>query len=85
MKCSVYILKSSSGKYYIGSTTNLVRLKQHRNNQSPATKRLKTYDLVFSKDYDKLSQARIIENKSWKRKDFIDKIVEDQDIKIAPW
>lgn len=88
MKAFLYILKNKQGKYYVGSTDNLERrLKQHRSNQSPTTKRLKAYDLVFYQEYSSLLDARKIEKKIklWKRKDYIDRIIKDKCIRIMPW
>jgi predicted GIY-YIG superfamily endonuclease len=48
-------------------------------------RRMKNPELVFSQEFETLQLARIIEKKikSWKRKDFIDKIIRDGFIKIA--
>jgi putative endonuclease len=82
----VYILKSKeSGKYYIGSTTNLVqRLKHHQGGHTPSTKKLGEVQLVFKQKYDSLSEARKIEKrlKKLKRKDYIEKIIEKGIIKM---
>ena len=87
MPC-VYILKNQiTGTYYIGSTIDLTRrLKQHLAGQTPTTKRSHAINLVFSKEYNTLREAREIERriKKWKRKDFIDKIVREQEIRIRP-
>ena len=81
MKAYVYILKSkTSGKYYIGSSSNLERrLKQHRRGHTHTTKRIGDWELVFFQDVATLEMARKAERriKTWKRKDYIDKIVED--------
>ena len=82
---SVYILKTSSGKYYIGSTIDLdKRIKHHKGGHTPSTKRLGTVDLVFSQEYDSINTARMIENrlKKLKRRDYIEKIIKDGIIKI---
>ena len=82
----VYILKSSSGKYYIGSTTNLNRrMKQHQSKtHTHATKRLGDLDLIFSQEYLTLSDARSVERKlkKLKRKDYIEMVIRDGVIKI---
>jgi putative endonuclease len=85
MKGFVYILQfDESGHYYIGSTTDIERrLKQHISGHTPTTKRLGIFTLVFSQQFDDLITARRIEHKikSWKRKDFIAKIIQDGYIK----
>ncbi len=85
---SVYILQNHiTGTYYIGSTTDLARrMKQHVSGQTPTTKKSHAISLVFSQEYNTLREAREIERriKKWKRKDFIDKIVIDQEIHIRP-
>jgi putative endonuclease len=84
----VYILKSlNDGRYYIGSTTDLnKRLVHHKNGHTPSTKRFGQIDLVFSQQYEKLSDARIVERKlkKLKRKDYLTKIINDGLIKIKP-
>ncbi len=83
----VYILKNEEGKYYVGSTVNLVlRLKHHQGGHTPSTKRLGKMDLVFSQKYPSISEAREVERKlkSLKRKDYIRKIVQDGFIKYRP-
>lgn len=86
MKFHLYILKSEDGRYYIGSTNDLHRrLLQHQAGSTPSTHRMKNPELVFSQEFETLQMARIIEKKikSWKRKDFIDRIIRDGFIKIA--
>ena len=83
----VYILKTSSGKYYIGSTTNLSgRISHHKGGYTPSTKKLGKLSLVFSQEYATLSEARLIERrlKKLKRKDYIEKIVKEGYIKMMP-
>lgn len=82
MKAFIYILHfKNSNKYYVGSTTNLKRrTKQHLNGHTASTKRLGSDpDLVFYQEVDSLSAARRAEYriKSWKRKDYIEKIISD--------
>lgn len=79
----VYILQSEKSQYYIGSTANLERrLKQHFTGGAHTTSRMKGLKLVFSQEFKSSEKARIVERKlkSWKRKDFIDKIVSDGEI-----
>lgn len=80
MRAFVYILKSESGRYYIGSTVSLVsRMRQHRRGYTATTKRMGQLEMVFKQEFSTLKQAREIERKlkSWKRKDFIEKIIKD--------
>ncbi|MCH7756741.1 GIY-YIG nuclease family protein [Patescibacteria group bacterium] len=68
----VYILQNKHEKFYIGSTTNLSkRLKHHDGGHTPSTKRLGKMRLVFSQEYEKLSDARSIERKLKQLKDVI--------------
>jgi len=83
----VYILKSDDGRLYIGSTTDLKRrILQHNIGHTPTTKRFSNFKLVFSQEYPNLSQARKIEVrlKKLKRKDYLEKIIQDGFIKIKP-
>lgn len=80
----VYILKSENGTFYIGSTDNLERrLKQHASGQTQTTRQKKIYKLVFEQKFSTLANARKIEKriKKWKRKDYIEKIIQDGYIK----
>jgi len=81
----VYILLSEKRKYYIGSTIDLdSRIKHHRGGYTPSTKRLGEVELIFSQEYLTLGEARKVERrlKSLKRKDYIEKIIEDRIIKL---
>jgi putative endonuclease len=82
----VYILKSRpSNRFYIGSTTDLdQRIAHHLGGHTPSTKRLGKVELVLSQEYKTLKEARLIESrlKKLKRRDYIEKIVEDGFIKI---
>ena len=83
----VYILKSSSGKYYIGSATDIDRrLKQHQTGHTHSTKRMGRLELVLSQECDQLEEARQIELrlKKLKRRDYIEKIIKDGFIRIKP-
>ena len=78
----VYILHfPKSDKYYVGSTNDLKRrLNQHRIGHTPSTKRLGSEcTLVFSQEVATLALARKAEHriKSWKRRDFIEKVITD--------
>jgi len=82
----VYILQSvRDGRYYIGSTIDLVkRMYHHKNGYTPSTSRFGGVKLVFHQEYPTLSEARHIEKKLklLKRKDYLDKIIRDGFIKI---
>jgi len=84
----VYILKTSSGKYYIGSTNDLKRrIDQHQSkNHTHSTKRMGELRLVFTQEYNTLNEARSVERKlkKLKRGDYIEKIIKEGYIKIKP-
>ena len=84
----VYILKSKrDNRYYIGSTIDLTqRLKHHASGGTPTTKKFGKLELVFVQEYSSLNDARNIERKlkKFKRRDFLEKIIEDKIIKIRP-
>lgn len=87
MTGTVYILSTLSGKYYVGSTTNLVqRLKHHKGGHTPSTARLGVEKLIFSQEYPTLSEARSIERKlkKLKRRDYIEKIIKEGIIRMSP-
>ncbi len=82
----VYILKSLSGRFYIGSTDNLERrLHQHDLGHTQTTRNMKSYKLVFKQDYSSLKLARTIERKikNLKRKDYIEKIIKEGYIRLT--
>lgn len=65
----VYVLKNQAGKYYIGSTSNLIaRLKQHNLNCVSATKNRGPYIVVYKEPLPDRATARKRENilKSYK-------------------
>lgn len=83
----VYILKNKQGKFYVGSTIDLTsRLKHHQGGYTPSTRRLGKMDLVFSQEYSSITEARKVEArlKSLKRKDYLEKIIQDGFIKYHP-
>lgn len=82
MKSYLYILKSlKNDSYYIGISHDVdKRIKQHNFGNVSATKNKRPYKIVFKQEYNNIASAHRAELKikSWKRKDFIDKIVEDK-------
>ena len=58
----VYILKGSK-RHYLGSTVDLdARIAQHRRGHTHTTKRLgETLELVASKEFETLNEARSVE------------------------
>lgn len=83
----VYILGSSDGKYYIGSTDNLERrVKQHLSGHTHSTKRMKDLSLVFSQVFNSIGEARKTELKlkKLKRKDYVEKIIKEGYIRLSP-
>ena len=83
----VYILKTTSGKYYIGSTNDLdARMKHHKGGYTKSTKALGEVELIFKQEYYTLGEARRIERrlKNLKRKDYIENIIRDGYIKMSP-
>ena len=82
----VYILSGDNGRFYIGSTDNLERrLRQHHSGHTHSTQRLGKFSLAFSQEYATLLEARKIERKlkKPKRKDYIEKVIQDKVIKMT--
>lgn len=80
----LYILRSKSGRYYIGSTVNLDRrIAEHNSGKTTSLKNLIPVELVFKKFYEKPTEARKMELhlKRLKSKVIMEKIIKDQDIK----
>ena len=64
MAYSVYILRSESGKYYIGQTADLEdRLARHNNNSSKSTRLKGPWELVISYECQSRSEAVLLEGK----------------------
>jgi len=82
MKGYLYILISlKNGTYYIGSSKDVdKRIGQHNSGNVKATRYKRPFGLVFKQEHENMIQAHRAELKikSWKRKDFIDKIVKDK-------
>ena len=83
----VYILQTKSGKYYVGSTENIsARLRHHFGGHTPSTKSMGAEKLLLKQEYRNLKEARYIESKikSFKRRDYIEKILKDGYIRLTP-
>jgi len=78
----VYVLRSrASGRFYIGSTTDLKRrLAEHARRNSPYTRDRGPWELVYQEEYAELAQARRRERqlKSWKSRRSIQQLIESQ-------
>ena len=66
----VYMLRGSSGRYYIGSTTDLRRrLEQHRHGHTHSTRRLgQTLELAAALEVGMLAEARELEREMKRKK-----------------
>lgn len=54
-----YILQSSSGSYYVGSTNNIEkRLAYHNTGKVRSTKNGRPWRVIYSESFDTLSKAR---------------------------
>ena len=68
----------SNGKYYIGSTNNLIRRKrQHELGMTRTTRVLKAYKLVYLEEFTSIKEARAREQKlkSYKSHKYIDWLI----------
>ena len=79
MTYSLYILQSeSSGKYYVGISSNPKRrLKYHNSIEKGFTSRYRPWKIVYVKEFPSKSEATQIERKikSWKSRKKIEKII----------
>ncbi|MBI4099996.1 GIY-YIG nuclease family protein [Candidatus Microgenomates bacterium] len=76
----VYILRLSNGKYYVGSTSNLLqRLETHKNGKSKYTSKHLPLELVFSQKCPDILIAKKIEIwlKDLKSRRIIEQIILD--------
>ena len=66
----VYVLRGSSGRHYIGSTTDLKRrLEQHRSGHGYSTRRLgEALELIASLELGSLAAARDLERQMKRKK-----------------
>lgn len=76
----LYILKNKeTGRYYIGSTSDLERrLHEHIKGKTRTTRILKTTELVYKEEYNTIEEARTREKqlKSYKSKKYLDWLIE---------
>lgn len=83
----VYILQSKkNSRYYVGSTVNInKRFSEHQNGCVKSTKNIRPLELKFFKKYESIKEARQIEYKIkiMKNKRIIERIIEEQNIKIT--
>jgi len=77
---SVYILQSeSTGRYYVGSTSDLARrVFEHARNHTPSTRNRGPWKLVHREDFSILASARAreAEIKRWKSAQLIRKLIQ---------
>jgi len=83
----VYILRGlKNNKLYVGSTTDIEkRLKQHQSGYVIATKGLRPLKCEFFQEFETFAKARQAEDrlKSLKRKDYLERIIQDRCIKLG--
>ena len=86
-KAFVYFLRNSKNqRIYIGCTADVKRrFYQHQSGNVKATKFLRPLQLEFYQEFDSLKTARIVERKlkNLKRKDYIEKILQDRAIDMG--
>ena len=86
MKGYIYILRNSKGQFYIGSTDNLNRrLHQHKLGHTQTTRNMKDFEVALVQEFDSLKLARDVERriKNLKRKDYIEKMIQDGYIRMS--
>jgi putative endonuclease len=69
---TVYLLRSKSGRYYYGSTTDLTRrMEQHARGHTATTAKDAPWVLIASRNFETLQEARNQERifKRWKNPD----------------
>ena len=83
----VYIIKSdASDRYYIGSTNDLSqRIERHNKGLVVSTKSFIPWKLVFKQKFDTFGLARKseIRIKKLKRRDYIERIIQDGILKSS--
>ena len=75
----LYILRNNAtGRFYIGSTSDLKRrLMQHSKGRTRTTRILKTDNLVYTEEYKTLMEARMREKKlkSYKSRNYLEWLI----------
>ncbi|MFN0188451.1 MAG: GIY-YIG nuclease family protein [Bacteroidia bacterium] len=78
----VYIIYSKLiDQYYIGSTANLIdRLYRHRNSGSKSTKKVKDWELLYSKEFEsrKLAVQAEMKIKAMKSREYISQLIQSK-------
>ena len=85
MKGYVYILQDERGRFYVGSTVDVLRrIRQHAQSHTQTTSNMLNPTLKLVQEYSSLELARKIERKlkDMKRKDYIEKMIKDGYIKL---
>ena len=78
MSYYLYILKSYTGKYYIGATSNIEnRVEYHNKGKVKSTKSHRPWKLIYNEKYNTLSEARKRESqiKGWKSRKAIERLI----------
>ncbi|OGG46974.1 hypothetical protein A2671_00315, partial [Candidatus Kaiserbacteria bacterium RIFCSPHIGHO2_01_FULL_49_13] len=76
MEYYLYILQSSIGSYYVGTTDSIEkRINQHNNGRVKSTKPHRPWKLIYKESYSTLSKARIreLKIKGWKSRKAIER------------
>jgi len=69
MNCSVYILRNSQGRYYVGQTTDVTsRLQRHNRNEVFWTKNKGPWEVVYTCEFVTRSAAMLEEKRLKKLK-----------------
>ncbi len=82
----VYILGCNNGRYYVGSTSDLLRrFEEHCQGKNKATQNVLPVTLLFSQKFPTLKEARQIEYKlkKWKSRELLNRIIHEGYIKSS--
>lgn len=85
MPAFVYIIKDDGGRLYVGSTVDIKkRFAAHLGGHTQTTRNMKNIRLAVRQIYPTLQDARRVEKrlKRLKRRDYLEKIIQDGYIKI---
>ncbi|MFA5994199.1 MAG: GIY-YIG nuclease family protein [Parcubacteria group bacterium] len=59
LKYLVYVIKSEENRYYIGFTADIeIRLSQHNSGLSRWTKQYKNWKVIYTKNFENITDAR---------------------------